>query len=143
MKVVVNRCHGGFGLSHEAMMLYGEKKGIKLFPYQQKDGLRGEYFRYVPNPELKNRLLHPSYLQKDSGDSLSAEKFSKLYTKSGLYYGDITRNDPALVFAVEELKEKANGGFAQLEVVEIPDDVDWEVSEYDGYESIEEKHRSW
>lgn len=30
MKVVINRCFGGFGLSDEAMQLYAAKKGIKL-----------------------------------------------------------------------------------------------------------------
>ena len=30
MKVVINRCFGGFGLSDEAIELYAEKKGIKL-----------------------------------------------------------------------------------------------------------------
>ena len=28
MKVVINRCHGGFGLSGKAMDLYIERKGI-------------------------------------------------------------------------------------------------------------------
>jgi hypothetical protein len=145
MKIVVNRCYGGFGLSHEAIMLYAEKKGLKVYPYQQKDGLRGDYFRYVPNPELKNRLLHPSYLTVDAGDKLTEKKFKSLYYDKNkkIYDNDIERNDPALVEVVEELKEKANGGFASLEVVDIPDDVEWEISEYDGHETVEEKHRSW
>ena len=30
MKVVINKCYGGFGLSHAAIMRYGELKGINL-----------------------------------------------------------------------------------------------------------------
>ncbi len=30
-----------------------------------------------------------------------------------------------------------------MQIVEIPDDVDWEVMEYDGMEHIAEKHRTW
>ena len=143
MRVIANRCYGGFGLSHEAMMVYAEKKGIKLYPYQQKDGLRGNYYRYTANPELKNRLLHASYLKVDGGEEMTQAEFNKLYNKNGIYHNDIERNDPALVSAIEELGEKANGSFAKLEIVDIPDDVEWEIDEYDGYESVEEKHRSW
>jgi len=30
-----------------------------------------------------------------------------------------------------------------LKIVEIPDDVDWEINEDDGSEWIAEKHRTW
>ena len=59
------------------------------------------------------------------------------------YYSDIERNDPILVHVVETLGNEANGRFAKLCIVEIPDDVNWEISEYDGSESVEEVHRSW
>ena len=53
------------------------------------------------------------------------------------------RSDPALVFVVEILGEKANGGYAQLKVVEIPDDVgEWYITNYDGNETIHEG-RQW
>lgn len=56
---------------------------------------------------------------------------------------DENRSAPELVQVVEELGDKANGGFAQLEVVEVPDDVKWYIRDYDGMETIEEVHRSW
>ena len=56
---------------------------------------------------------------------------------------DIKRSCPNLVRVVEKLGKDANGSCADLCVVEIPDDVEWEISEYDGYERVEEKHRSW
>jgi hypothetical protein len=53
------------------------------------------------------------------------------------------RTCPKLIQVVEELGEKANGQFAKLRIIEIPDGVDWEIDEYDGSEKVEEKHRSW
>lgn len=56
---------------------------------------------------------------------------------------DIERDDPVLVQVVEELGFEASDLFSELKVVEIPDDVDWIIQEYDGEEWIAEKHRTW
>jgi len=56
---------------------------------------------------------------------------------------DIKRDDPALVKTVEDLGEKANSMCSELKVVEIPDDVDWKITEHSGWEQVEEKHRVW
>lgn len=53
------------------------------------------------------------------------------------------RANPILVRAVEKLGKEANGTYANLRVVEIPDDVEWQVEEYDGLEWVAEKHRRW
>ena len=53
------------------------------------------------------------------------------------------RGDPLLVAAVEALGDAANGGCAKLRVVEIPDGTDYEIDEYDGFERVAEKHRTW
>jgi len=55
----------------------------------------------------------------------------------------IDRDDPYLIQVVEEMGDTANGGLSALKVVEIPDDVEWEIEEYDGAEHIAEKHRTW
>ncbi len=59
------------------------------------------------------------------------------------YMQDLKRDDPDLVAIVEELGEKASGRFAKLAVVEIPDDVEWGIEEYDGVEWVAEDHRTW
>jgi len=59
------------------------------------------------------------------------------------YAGDLERDDPILIRVVNEMGEEANSQHANLEVVEIPDDVDWEIQDYDGFETVHEKHRSW
>ena len=56
---------------------------------------------------------------------------------------DIPRNDPDLVATVEILGEHSWGPYAELLVVEIPNDVKWDIKEYDGREWIAECHRVW
>jgi len=80
------------------------------------------------------------------GFSLSKE----VYEEMGLNYDgygfamDIERDDPKLVEAVEKVGlRNSSGSMADLEIVEIPDGVEWELDDYDGIESIHEKHRSW
>lgn len=89
MKVVINKCFGGYGLSEAAYKYMG--------------------------------LEWDGYGFAFSGD----------------------RTNPQLVKCVETLGEAANGRFAYLKVVEVPDDVSWYIDEYDGSESVEEAHRSW
>lgn len=44
---------------------------------------------------------------------------------------------------VEELGEKANGKYSRLEVVEIPDGLDYVIDDYDGIETLHENVRCW
>ena len=90
MKVVINSCYGGFGLSDKALDMYKQ---------------------------------------------LSNKSEVRAYT--------LDRTDPILIQVVETLGAEANGRFAKLRIIEIPDDVEWEITEYDGNESVEEVHRKW
>ena len=56
---------------------------------------------------------------------------------------DAPRDCPVLVALVEEMGERVSSSFSRLKVVEIPDDVDWYIAEYDGQEHIAEVHRTW
>jgi hypothetical protein len=53
------------------------------------------------------------------------------------------RTDKKLIKVVEEMGEMVNGRFSNLKIVEIPDDVEWQIDDYDGMETIHEKHRMW
>mgnify|MGYP003674481419 CR=1 FL=1 len=86
------------------------------------------------------------------GFSLSheAEKFIVFYERSrelgstpASVYLYENRDDEALVKCVETLGDKASGNSARLRIVEIPDDVEWKIEEYDGYEHVAEVHRTW
>jgi hypothetical protein len=81
------------------------------------------------------------------GFSLSEEAYKELGLElDGFgfeYRENDRRTDEELVRVVEKLGDKASGRLAKLKVVQVPDDVEWEIDDYDGYESVEEKHRSW
>lgn len=136
-KIVVNRCYGGFGLSEAAMKLYAAKKGIELFP-SCSDGM-WEWWTVPPgkrDPLCDQKDFHSWPMEK-------RQQSNKAVGDSRIFDFDIPRDDAALVAVVEELGHEANGETAKLEVVEIPDDVEWVISDYDGMEKVEEAHRSW
>lgn len=53
------------------------------------------------------------------------------------------RNCPVMVAVVEEMGEAANGTYSELKIVEIPDGVEFVISDYDGQEAIHQKHEVW
>ena len=56
----------------------------------------------------------------------------------------IARDDPDLIAVIECLGSVASSGrYSKLQIITIPNDVDWEVKDYDGVEWIAEKHRTW
>lgn len=80
------------------------------------------------------------------GFGLSAEAFDLYKERTGVgidYSWCIARDDKHLVEVVEELGEKANGPFANLDIKEIPDGAEFEIDEYDGYESVVPPRQSW
>lgn len=138
MKIVINRCFGGFGLSDKAMRRYAELKGKKLYLEQDK---RFEYIKtYWTVPESER----PKPIENWAKASMKARvAYNQAHNSMTIYDHDIARDDPALVQTVEELGQESSGMCAALAVVEVPDDVDWEISEYDGREHIAQKHATW
>jgi hypothetical protein len=59
------------------------------------------------------------------------------------YERDIPRDDPYLIKIVRDLGMTANGAHANLKIIEVPPDVEWQIEEYDGNEWVAEKHRTW
>ena len=134
IKIVINSCFGGFGLSDEAFEMYLEKKGIKYYKYQD-GGLFSSTYYAVPKEKYdKFREIW----RKEDGN------YKRINAKHWyLSDNDIKRDDPVLVEVVKKLKNKAGGRCAELKIVTIPDGTDWEIDEYDGLETVEEKHKSW
>jgi hypothetical protein len=91
-KVVINACHGGFGLSAEAESKYKELAGI----------------------------TDPNFLSRR-----------------------IPRDDAHLIAVVELMGTAASNKYSELKIVDVPDDVNWCIEEYDGKEWVAERHRTW
>ena len=145
-KVVINSCFGGFSFSATAVARIAELQGKKAYffemgyggePRKLTIGEANETFAtafYTPEPPIST----PDLL------ALSPEERAKWIADYKAVHFSITgRDDPFLVQAVEELGEKANTKISDLKIVEIPDDVEWEIQEYDGSEWVAEKHRVW
>ena len=141
MKIVVNRCFGGFGLSMKAIRRLAELKGHPVYFYIQskysfRDGV--DEFKRVEDESEVRLCVHA--VKNDLGDTCDN---ATINDADFMNDRDIERNDPDLVKVVEELGEEANGQFAELDITEIPDDVNWEIGEYDGMEHVDEVHRRW
>lgn len=137
MKVVVNKCFGGFGLSPIAIKEYLKLKGKDCFFY--KKDYSSKMLNRVPISEASNYDIS---LTKDYGASIKEDW--KSFEADYFYYRDIERTDPDLISVIELLGYKeASGQLSSLSIVEIPNDVKWEIDDYDGMESIHEVHRSW
>lgn len=140
MKIVINsREYGRFGLSALATQEYAKRKGkdcyffkherfdsCKLVPLTLEEAQAEKTYWFastVPNPQdYKN------------------DEYREIYLAEG---DEIPRDDPDLIATIEELGQDANGKVANLKIVDIPDDVEWTVEEYDEAERVVEVHRTW
>ena len=75
--------------------------------------------------------------------SLEDYKKRKNITDENFYHWDIPRDCPDLVAMVEEGGTDVDGIYSELKVVNVPDDVNWFIHEYDGMEHVAERHRTW
>jgi hypothetical protein len=142
MKIVINTCFGGFGLSQEAMTRYAEIKGITIYPVRDErySALNIVTYYTVPESERMGDAIWNEWKSLPQAERIA---LNKKYSEQTLCDRDIKRDDPALIQTVEELGEKSSGEHAKLKIVEIPDGVAWEIEEYDGNEHIAECHRTW
>lgn len=141
MKIVINTCYGGFSISLEAAR-YMANKGHAAAKAEVEDWERDQ--AAVDHFLKTGKWTCPK--DKVKWLAIAAQYGGKVTFHGYGYHGEhhgYERNDPLLIEAVETLKKKADGEHAGLSVVEIPDGVAWEIDEYDGVETIHEKHRSW
>lgn len=146
MKIAINTCFGGFGLSvaaYEKLIEWGVP--VRKYVQQKRDAASGRYSSESANDGeiIFDRDLTPA----------SEDSFAELYWRYrdtsgtlGRYWDSWTsenRRHPLVIRAIEELGEAANGPYAKLKVVEIPDGTEYEISEYDGREHIAEAHQTW
>jgi hypothetical protein len=118
MKVVINGNYGGFSIS---------KKCAEYMAARGNERARLELQR-AENASKEDKVFNGGFYG-----------FGYVEGMDGQY----DRTDPDLIAAVEEMGTAAGGQCATLKIVKIPDGIEWKIDNYDGYESIEEAHRSW
>jgi len=117
MKIVINSCFGGFGLSDAAFEDLMTRKGVAW--------------------EKQVNSYITAYDYYDAGHLEEDEHY--------LSYRQFTENraDPDLVAVVEQFGKDVNTSYSELKIVDVPDDVEWFIVEYDGLEHVAEEHRTW
>ncbi len=122
MKVVINRCYGGFGLSDEAIEEC-IKRGMSVADEGSVESFLDIWFIRM---KKKDRISGHRYCSKNE-------------------YSPEFRSHPIVVAVVEEMGDRANDQSAKLSIIGIPFDSceGWEITDYDGMESVEETHQSW
>ncbi len=140
--VVINKQHGGFGLSQAGIERYLEIKGLEFWAEENQrfSSLVGPRYWLVPEQQ---RLDDPEATQWHSMTIAERQQHNQTYSQQVFSDRELARDDPVLVQVVRELGSEASGRHAELKVVEIPADVEWTIEEYDGLEWVAEKHRTW
>lgn len=145
MKIIINNCFGGFGISNNALVELMRRKGKEIYFYEGV--FVGPDKRIYTKVKASNKSLFVNAVYKDFGNEfipVSDEQFDD-FCKNVISASDEKwRTDDDLINLLEEKGSKyVSGPCSCLKIVEIPDDVEWEVEEYDGSEWISEKHRTW
>ena len=112
--VVINTCHGGFGLSLDAQRAWLDRSGIPYTTEPRND--RHSTQRWGPHILVNGQHWSDRMIPRD---------------------------DPVLVQIVQEMGAASWGDHAKLKIVRIPADVEWQIDDYDGSEWVAECHRTW
>ena len=143
MKIVINSSYGGFGLSNAAIEEYAKKSGIVLYKYVFTNHTHwpSSCRRYDKDvDEFRGKVLVDEddiiYSTTDAGSHciLDNEEDRRGFTYFNL--NEISRIDKNLIDVVEEMGYNANGSYAELKVVEIPDGCCYKIVEQDGRETL-------
>lgn len=153
MQIVINNCYGGFSISNEALHKLVDLNakcitGISFTEFYKNTLSRKE--TEIKELEIKDWKLksegvwHHEYLGIAITNKDLVDQNNILL--STIYYlnrNEEFRTDPDLIKIIKLMGKNANGACADLKIIEIPNDIDWEIDEYDSIETIREKHRTW
>ena len=132
MKIVINNCYGGFGLSQKALRKLAER-GFLITINKNRE------------PVNVDAPLTVSYCEEVVGWWLWKTKRS--WYELGLNYHVVDtikfRINPKLIEVVEELGGDVDTLYSDLKIIKIPDDEDVQIADYDGKEWVEQKHKGW
>ena len=117
-KIAINKDFGGFAISDQAFEMFLSLKNIEFEATETSSAFIGKNYWAKGHAEDEEYYLNQYELCKE-------------------------RDDIHLIAVIETLGELANSNFADIAIVEIPDDVKWHIHEYDGLEHVAENHRTW
>jgi hypothetical protein len=136
MFIAINKCWGGFSLSPKAVKRLAELNGKECYFFLQDYQINKH--QLITLEEAEKCFITLAYSVPNPDDFPDNEEYYLTNRPT-----DRERADPKLIQVIEELGDEASGSRAHLRIVEIPDDVDWEIHDYDGMESVREKSREW
>ena len=140
-KVVINACFGGFGLSKEACQRFWDIKGQQVWIEDDiKFKSMGLFTVWLVPPEERIESKEEEFYQMSMDER---KEYNEEYSSQTWHYHEVARDDPDLIQVVEQLGDAANGSYAELRIVDVPDDANWYIEEYDGNEHVAERHRTW
>ena len=143
MKVVINSQHGGFSLSVKALKYIADKLQEPIYFFKTIYSQGKTTYIPISNEEAQTSFWGIRAFKVSDPNSIAdlEENYDKYNWSFTRYF--TSRADPLLVEVVEVLEKEAGGSHADLKIVDIPDDIEWIVQEYDGWEWVAEKHRTW
>jgi hypothetical protein len=163
-KIVIATGGASFELSVEARLRMARIEGVQVYCYKQDDGDEvnrvwesdnDSYYNKIDASKVNKTTRHSSFgdtvrylvTYEDLGDRVYEE-----YCESKEYKParGFLRDDKLLVLIVGALGHDAGGEGLDPKIVEVPDDVKWEIRFYGGYgecgeyvEYVSEVHREW
>jgi len=138
--IVINDCHGGFGLSAMAIERYHD---IMNRPVWIETNRMCSLVKTVWLVPLDQRVELPGPTEWQTMTDQEKLNYNDRYNNQVWSDRDLVRDDPVLIQVVRELGTRANAPVAKLKIVEIPASVEWQIEEYDGKEWVAERHRTW
>jgi hypothetical protein len=136
-KVVINTCYGGFSLSTACIREWAKRQEREAYFFVSSDENK-----YVPVEEVD--LFKRSFVKAFDVPNPNEYEMNDLEENHYIDDRPIRRDDELLISVIEDLgADFCSGSYASLKVVEVPDDVCWNIEEYDGVEWVAEVHRVW
>ncbi|EAE2103975.1 hypothetical protein MQY63_003018 [Listeria monocytogenes] len=138
MKIILNKCFGGFELSHVAYLYLCELKGIDVHSYLAESKDDTYHFKKIDKSYKKSNVFECVWYLKNELPKmeLSLEENWDFLEHIDLDFDGANRADLDLIRTVEIFGEAANPIYSKLTIVEIPDGNDFIIHENDGFESV-------
>ncbi|EAC3748342.1 TPA: hypothetical protein ACSK7M_002450 [Listeria innocua] len=139
MKIILNKCFGGFNLSPIAFLHLCELKGIDVHAYLVDDKDDAFHFKKIDKcHKISNNAFERVWYLKNELPKLvlSLQENWDFLEHVDLDLDGVNRADLDLIKTVEIFGGAANTIYSKLTIVEIPDGNDFIIHEYDGFESV-------